>query len=265
MGVTRKPPEAALNRLIAFLNFAYPERSREKFTQKEVKRRVMPLLSPVTSEVLEFHLARLIGEINRIGLRPHWVITPAEIAVSGLRPGERVLRLQDTRWVLSKVPLSAGQRESVYYDIVRSFEEGDFGRLRICPVCWHFFAAKDFRENICSAGCKKSARTRTAKVRMARLRKRRKLAAKKAEQASQTKQDQEKFQKFREYLGLRNKRQLTEKELKSIADIKNKLPGRGETLKKWDAQQRTGFSLESIWSSLSDEVRAIFGIPARRD
>lgn len=263
MGVTRKPPEAALNRLIAFLNFAYPERTREKFMQKEAKRRLMPLLSPLTPEVLEFHLAGLIAEINKMELRPHWVITSAEIVnrsekSNGLRHGERVVRVQNTYWVLSKVPLAVGQRESVYYDIVRSIEEGDFGRLRICSKCQRFFAANDFRENLCGDSCRNLAKTSTARDRMARLRKRRKDTASKTTQANHAKREKASFQKFVDFMTQRSNRQLTDERMKFIDDVRRKLPGRNETLNQWDKRQKKGESLRNIWLGLPSETREIF-------
>src|SRR5262249_47809096 len=141
-----------------------------------IRRFILPLLLS-KPELVRFHLGMLFGEINRMALTPLWNFTPASSA--SLRYGERHLRIQNTRWVVSKISLAGSIRESHFQDIIYSMEAGDFGLLRRCPICQDFFVAKDFRQELCgSAPCKRRRENDTARVRVAEYRKREREARK---------------------------------------------------------------------------------------
>src|SRR5262249_14609454 len=92
IGNQNSPVKQSINRLADFLNCKYETGSREKVLQQRVLRDLGPLIPPkekdMTTDKIEFFLAHLQAKINRMNLRPHWVITAAEIALKGLRPGE---------------------------------------------------------------------------------------------------------------------------------------------------------------------------------
>src|SRR5262245_60150365 len=172
MAVTRKARhlKRPTQRLVEFLNFKYANGSTEAFLQKGIRRFILPLLLS-KPDLIEFHLGRLFGEINRIGLRPYWTFTAAAVASDGLRFGARHLRIQNTKWIVSKRTLAGGTRESVFQDILSSMEAGDFGLLRRCPICQTFFVAKDFRQELCgSVPCKRKQDNDTARKRVAEYR-----------------------------------------------------------------------------------------------
>lgn len=261
MGVTKaiNVKGGPLNRLVAFLNFPYPNLSRKEFLQEEVCRLILPLLAPLKAEDADFYLAKLTAEVNRMGLRPHWVITPADVKLNALRHGERVLKIQDSRWVLSKVSLARDNREAVYYDIISSLENGDFGRLRRCPECQKFFAVKNFGRKVCgSAKCEKARNAKTAKDRMKRKRDREKKAEKKANKTIRITEEEKRFQAFQEYMALRDKRNLTTEEQSKLGEITQRLPGKRDTLKSWDKEMKGGSSLKDIWKGLATEIKAVF-------
>lgn len=243
-----------------FLNFTYGKGSREAFLHKEIQRSILPLLLPLKPEVIEFHLAKLVGETNRTG-RPHWTVSPATIALNNLRFGERVLRIQGTRWIVSKVALAAGPREAIFLDVISSMENGDLGRLRRCPICEKFFIAKDFRQELCgSIQCKKSRNRDTARIRVGRKRlrdRKRKINAKQ----NPPRRVSDGFQRFCEYMNLREKRSFSDAELDQLGEITKELPKRNQTPLEWDNQLRRGSSLKDIWGTLAQPIRSVFNNP----
>jgi hypothetical protein len=270
MAVTRKArhPKRPTQRLVEFLNFSYTEGSREAFLQKEIRRFVLPLLL-AKSELIEFHLERLVAEINRIGLRPYWVLTPAAVASGSLRFGERHLRIQNTQWVVSKVSLAGGTRESVFQDIIYSIEAGDFGLLRRCPICQTFFVAKDFRQAFCgSVPCKRKRDNDTAKDRVAKKRDRERRAQKilKVDQAKTLLAANELrgFEHFCDYMTLRGKKNLSQADQDQLWAVTRHLPKRTQTPIEWDGQIKKGVNLKGIWESFSLSVRSVF-LPAAHE
>jgi hypothetical protein len=265
MAVTRKArqPKSPTQRLVDFLNFKYADGSREAFLQKEIRRFILPLLLS-KPELIGFHLGMLFGEINRMGLTPLWNFTPA--ASGSLRFGERHLRIQNTRWVISKISLAGGIRESHFQDIIYSMEAGDFGLLRRCPICQDFFVAQDFRQELCgSAPCKKRRQNDTARVRVAEYRKRER-EAKKTSRLNQEKtllaiNDQRGLDGFRVYMKLREKKNPSDADLDQLEKITKQLPNRTGTPREWDKQIKKGLSLQGIWEKLPSSVRSVFSNP----
>jgi len=262
MAVTRKArhPKRPTQRLVEFLNFKYAAGSREAFLQKEIRRFILPLLLS-KPELIGFHLGMLFGEINRMGLTPRWNFTPA--ASGSLRYGERHLRIQNTRWVISKVSLAGGIRESHFQDIISSMEAGDFGLLRRCPICQTFFVAKDFRQELCgSVSCKGKRNNDTARVRVARKRERGREAKKTSllnqEKTSLAANDRRGFECFRDYMKLREKKNPSDTDLDQLEKITKQLPNGTGTPREWDKQTKKGLSLKGIWESLPLSVRSVF-------
>ena len=262
MAVTRKArqPKPPTQRLVDFLNFKYADGSREAFLQKELRRFILPLLLS-KPELIRFHLGMLFGEINRMGLTPLWNFTPA--ASGSLRYGERHLRIQNTRWVISKISLAGGIRESHFQDIVYSMEAGDFGLLRRCPICQDFFVAKDFRQELCGcAPCKKKRENDTARGRVARKREREREAKKTAqvdqERTLSAANELKGFNGLRAYMKLREKRNPSEADLDQLGKITRHLPNGTGRPREWDKQIKKGLSLAGLWERFPLSVRSVF-------
>ena len=262
MAVTReaRQPKSPTQRLVDFLNFKYADGSREAFLQKEIRRFILPLLLS-KPELIPFHLGKLFGEINRMALTPRWNFTPA--ASGSLQYGERHLRIQNTRWVISKISLAGGIRESHFQDILSSMEAGDFGLLRRCPICQTFFVAKDFRQEICgSVPCKRKRDNDTARIRVARKREQER-EAKKTSRREQEKTllaatDRRGFECFRDYMKLREKKNLSEADVDQLEKITRQLPNGAGTPREWDKQIKKGLSLQGIWERFPSSVRSVF-------
>ena len=261
MAVTRKPrhPKRPTQRLVGLLNFNYPARSKEAFLQKEIRRFIFPLLLS-KPELVEFHLGRLIGEINRIGLTPHWVFTPAAVASGNLRFGERHLRIQNTEWVVSKISLAHGLRESILLDIMLSMEAGDFGLLRRCPICETVFVAKDFRQELCGSGlCKRKRDNDTARTRVAEYRDRDRKRKAKLNQAGALLADKAKgFERFCDYMKLREKKPLSQGDADQLWAVTRHLSKQSQTPREWDKQIKKGVTLEHLWERFPLSVRSVF-------
>lgn len=66
------------------------------------------------------------------------------------------------------------QRDLWYLGLAERLEEGDLERLRLCPICNKYFAAKDRRQRFCRNLCKKKYDNKDSRFRQARLGKSRK-------------------------------------------------------------------------------------------
>jgi len=145
--------QSPTERVLAFLNWNYEKNSREEWFQDLVLRDLLPVIeSGQGPQNLQSAIFKLLSAINEKKLQPRWVITPAAIK-KRLRYGERVIRLQNTRWVLSKVSFASDKFDAMYLDIISSLECGEFGKLRRCPECRAFFLAKNFKSKFCSPDC----------------------------------------------------------------------------------------------------------------
>jgi hypothetical protein len=145
--------QSPTERVLAFLNWKYVKNSREEWFQELVLSDLLPVIEPGQDpQNLQSALFKLISAINEKKLQPRWVITPAAIK-KRWRPGERVIRIQNTRWVLSKVSFASDNFDAMYLDIISSLERGEFGKIRRCPECRIFFLAKNFTRKFCSPEC----------------------------------------------------------------------------------------------------------------
>jgi len=146
---THSPTE----RLLTFLNRTYEKNSREEWFQNLVLHDLLPVIEPGQGpQTLQSALFKLISAINEKKLQPRWVINPAAIK-RRLRYGERVIRIKNTRWVLSKVSFASDNFDAMYLDIISSLESGEVGKIRRCPECRVFFLAKNFTRKFCSPDC----------------------------------------------------------------------------------------------------------------
>jgi len=271
MPVTKEQhPKRPAQRLVEFLNYNYVAGSKEVFIQREIRRFILPLFL-AKPELIEFHLGALMGEIRRMGrdLKPDWTWHRVEESRK-LRFGERHVRIQNTKWVVSKTSLASGLRESLFQDVVSSLEAGDFGLLRRCPICEIFFVAKDFRQELCgSVKCKRKRDNDTARGRVAEYRERER-EAKKTSQLDQEKallavNDRKGFEYFRDYMKLREKRNPSQADENRLWEVTKHLPKRNQTPIEWDKQIRKGLKPENIWKSEPLSVRSVFLSAARSE
>jgi hypothetical protein len=264
MAVTRRArrPKQPTQRLVEFLNFNYATDSKEAFLQKEIRRFILALLLS-KPDLIEFHLGRLFGEINRIRLRPYWAFTSVAVASNGLRFGERHLRIQNTKWIVSKRTLAGGTRESVFQDILSSMEAGDFGLLRRCPICQTFFVANDFRQGLCgSVPCKRKQNNDTARKRVAKKRERdrevRTVSLDRAAKSLFAINDRRGFECFREYMKLREKRNRSPADEDHLLEVTRRLPRRNQTPIEWDKEMKKEVTLADLWERFPSSVRSVF-------
>ena len=253
--------KTATNRLADFLNRKYETGLPEKVLQQRVLRDLGPLIPPkqkeMTTDKIEFFLAHLQAKINRMNLRPHWVITPAEIALKGLRPGEGITEIFGTRWVVSKRPFSSTSEENVYLDVITSLESGEFSRLRRCGECGLLFVAVHGATVYCGAECQKAHDRKAAvdRVKIWRADK----AKQKAAEAQQT-AEQKGYKKFCRFWELINKKRRTGEEGHEIHPFLDGL-GNGHVSRGWELVgrwQKTRTTQEHIWKGLTKEQRGVF-------
>jgi hypothetical protein len=249
------------NRLADFLNCKYETGLPEKVLQQRVLRDLGPLIPPkekdMTTDKIEFFLAHLLAKINRMNLRPRWVITPAEIALKGLRPGDGITEIFGTRWVVSKRPFSSTSEENVYLDVITSLESGEFSRLRRCGECGLFFVAVHGATVYCGPECQRAHDRRAApdRVKIWRADK----AKQRAEEAQRT-AEQRGYKKFCRFWELANKSRRTTEEGRELNPILDGL-GRGNVFRGWELVglwQKTRTTQEHIWKGLTKEQREVF-------
>jgi hypothetical protein len=251
----------ATDRLADFLNDEHKTGSRERVLQQRVLRDLGPLIPPkekaMTTDTIEFYLAHLQRKINRMNLRPHWVITPAEIALKGLRPGGGVCEIFGTRWVVSKRPFSSTTEGAVYLDVISALESGEFARLRRCGECRRFFVAVHGATAYCVPKCQKAHDRKAAvdRVRTWRADK----AKEKAVEARQT-AEQKGYKKFCRFWELINKKRRTGEEGHEIHPFLDDL-GNGEVSRGWELVtqwQKKHATKEYTWDNLTKEQRGVF-------
>ena len=252
-----KKQQTATGRLADFLNNSHTL-GREKILQKKVLRELKPLLprkdEEVKTDTVEFYLGRLQAEINRMNLRPFWVITPAQI---GRRPEQRVCEILGTRWVVGKRPFAFTREQEVYLDIISSLESGEFSRLRRCSECRVFFVATHGATTYCTPECQKAHDQKAAPERM---RKSRAERAKEKLAESDAKSEANSHATFCRFWELFNKRRNTTDEGREMHPILEGL-GRGdaargrEVVGQW---QRLGASSREIWNNLTPSQKKVF-------
>lgn len=243
--------------LADFLNRSYTPGSREKSLQRKVLRELEPLLprdEEVKTATIEFHLGCLQKEINRLNIRPYWVITPAQIALKGLRPGESVCEILGTRWVVSKRPFSSTAEGSVYLNIISSLESGAFPRLRRCGECGIFFVALHGGMAYCKPECQRMHDRKAALDRVRKWREDKTL-----ERLNDLRQaDEERgYKSFRHFLQLAKKTSRTSEGTAEILPILKRL-GRGESMKGWTIVKQWRGETAEVWENLTKEHRNLF-------
>jgi hypothetical protein len=204
--------------------------------------------------MIQFYLGHLQAKINRMNLRPHWVISPAQI---GRRPEQSVCEILGTRWVVGKRPFATTTEESIYLDIISSLESGEFSRLRKCGECGIFFVATHGASTYCKPECQL---THDRKAALKRMKDRRAELTREKLAEAQRAADTNGRSAFCRFWELFNKRRNTTEEGHEMNSIFAVL-GRGDTARgrgtagQW---RRLGSSSQEIWEKLTPSKKKAF-------
>lgn len=286
--------------LMEFLNFDLDsidlERLNEKFfllrfdneaqakeLQAEIQRDLLPIISPVkmpdAAEAYEL-IHRLVQKINKMDLRPIWVVTPVDYDFywynKDLKTGKRILharkkpplvtikwgkilKILNARWIIhvapERIPLRS-LRDYFYGVILSTLEDGELSTFRRCSECKKFFIAEDPKCKYCSTKCAEAADRRSAaKKRVPKYRQeKRKKKEKEARQAA----DRKALRQFSEFMKLASKSRHTDEELSKLRP-KLKALGQGDMQKGWKVVRKLERQpVQDAWKSLPVDVKNPF-------
>jgi hypothetical protein len=275
--------------MLAFLH--WPGDDEGQKLQAEIRAELTAIVPPAmtkTPEEAYTLLEALVGKINKMGLNPEWNLEAVDYAVAGyndskpgkyelelleksasekrevsklLGPGQRVLKLFGSRWVVSTRILGAAVtslQKSLYGIVIDALESGELVRLRRCLNCQVFFVAKDPKRKYCTLICTKAADQKNAALKRVpewrRQQKRKELA-----QAKEAKEKQA-FIKFVTFMKL-PKGNVREQE--KVSPIIKKL-GKGvlqkgwQKVTLWEKKLRSGKPIENIWEEIRQNDKKVF-------
>jgi len=183
-----KPPIKPIKKLEKFLNLdfnslqrdklekqSHPlfdwficEQSREKpeKLQQELLGYIDPLIAVESINDISpwDRLIDLVKKINSLDLKWRWAVasgknefeigdgnTTANPARRFLTTGQKLLKIQGTKWIVRKNSIEVNSlEESLYATVISVLESGELKWLKRCRECKNFFVPKDLKMKFCS-------------------------------------------------------------------------------------------------------------------
>ena len=184
-----KPPIKPIKKLEQFLNLDFKsvrrdelekqshplfewficEQSREKpeKLQQELLGYIDPLIAaePINDISPWDRLRDLVDKISSLNLKWRWAIasgeneteigdgnTTANPARKFLTTGQKLLKIQGTKWIVRKSSIDVNSlKEILYAAVITVLESGELKWLKRCKECKNFFVPKDLKMKFCSS------------------------------------------------------------------------------------------------------------------
>jgi hypothetical protein len=156
--------------------------------------------------------------------------------------------------------LNNNQRENWYAGLADRLEDGDLERLRLCPVCHKYFAARDERERFYPKSCKIKYDNKDARFRVKRWRAKQKTEEVDKKQESRNRECEQKVRRFSEFVPFAIS---NSQDVKNVGRIVIRL-GEGDPKEGWRRVERyyndlkNSISPEQIFKGLPQAVKDYF-------
>jgi len=151
-------------------------------------------------------------------------------------------------------------RDIWYVGLAERLEDGDLHRLRLCPVCHKYFAAKDERQRFCNKPCKRKYDNRDAKFRVKRWRVKQVIEELKKEEKACNREYEQRVKRFSEFIPFAISHP---QDIKNVGPIVIKLGGGDpkegwRRVKGWDNDLKNGISPEQMFKGLPQSLKDCF-------
>lgn len=155
---------------------------------------------------------------------------------------------------------SYNQRDIWYLGLAERLEAGDLERLRLCPVCYKYFPARDKRERFCKKECKRKYDNKDSKFRIARWRAKQETKPIEKKQKRRNSLHEQKVKQFSEFVQFATSHN---QDIINVGPVVVKL-GRGNAregwrmIRGWENDLKNSRSPELIYKGLPQHLKDCF-------